>query len=231
MLAAAVLVAAAVAGAPIPPAPAHHAEDHAGFVSPQTLAAVDAKLAAYEAQTGHQVVVWIGTTLGGAPLDDWAVRTFAQWKLGRAGHDDGLAMFVLADDRQVDIEVGYGLESRVPDATAARIIRDVVTPKLRAGDRDGAIIAGVDATLAAIEGTAWTAPTASPAPPEVPWTTWVFGGILAVIALLVLWRHPVLGWWLLSSALGGGGKDRGGSGGGFHGGGGRSGGGGARGGW
>ncbi len=123
--------------------------DTAGFLSPQTLATLDARLEAVQTQTGHQVVVWIGQSLDGAPLDDWSVRTFAAWKIGRKGMDDGLAVFVFAADRKIDIEVGYGLEGQVTDALAGRVIRrDVMAPKLQAGDRDGAVVAGVDALLA-----------------------------------------------------------------------------------
>jgi uncharacterized membrane protein YgcG len=146
------VVAVLAAGAPIPPAPSRWVEDHAGLLSPSMRNALDARLEGYERATGHQVVVWIGTTIDGAALDDWAVHTFAAWKVGRKSLDDGLAMLVLADDRKIDIEVGYGLEARVPDVVASRIIREVIAPRLRAGDRDGAISAGVDAVLASIEG-------------------------------------------------------------------------------
>ena len=112
-----------VALAAVPPSPTRWVEDHAGFVSPATRDALDRKLESYELATGHQVVVWIGDTIGGDALDDWAVRTFEAWKVGRKGHDDGIVMFVLAKDRTIDIEVGYGLEGQVPDAVAARIIR------------------------------------------------------------------------------------------------------------
>src|ERR1041385_7141527 len=109
---AALVAAAAVAATPIPPSPTRWVTDTAGLMSPQGRAAVDAKLEAYERTTGHQVVVWIGKTIDGADLADWAVRTFAAWKVGRKGLDDGIAMFVLADDRKIDIEVGYGLEDK-----------------------------------------------------------------------------------------------------------------------
>ena len=83
--------------------------------------------------------MWIGQTTGGMPIEDWAVRAFAAWRVGRKGIDDGVALFVFADDRKVRIEVGYGLEDRVPDAVASRIIGDRSIPRLRAGDRDGAV--------------------------------------------------------------------------------------------
>jgi hypothetical protein len=104
------------AAAPSPPAPTRWVEDDTGFLSPSARGALDARLEAYERATGHQIVVWIGKTIEGAALDDWAVRTFAAWKVGRKGFDDGIVIFVLADDRKIDIEVGYGLEDKVPDA-------------------------------------------------------------------------------------------------------------------
>ena len=227
----------ALAVAAIPPAPSHWIEDHAAFLSPATRDGLDARLASYERATGHQVVVWIGHTLDGSPLDDWAVRTFAAWKVGRKGLDDGIAMFILADDRKIDIEVGYGLEDKVPDAIASRIIREVMAPKLRAGDRDGAVTAGVDTLLAAIEGKPWSAPApAAQRPGEAPSTwEWIGIAVLVILGLGLIVRHPRLALWMLASTFGrgwfGGGGFGGGCGGGFSGGGGRSGGGGARGGW
>jgi uncharacterized protein len=230
---------ASPAAAVIPPAPVRWVEDHAGLMSSAARAALDARVEAYEHATGHQVVVWIGKTLQGAPLDDWAVRTFAAWKLGRKGIDDGVAIFVLADDRAIDIEVGYGLEDKVPDATASRIIREIMAPRLRAGDADGAVTAGADAVLTAIEGRPWQGGQGGPASPRdttPSLLTLLIGGAVGVVVLILLVTHPQLALWLLWSIIasgrrGGGGFGGGGGSGGFGGGGGRSGGGGARGGW
>jgi uncharacterized protein len=220
------------AAAPIPPAPARWVEDGAGFLSPAARAALDARLEGYERATGHQVVVWIGTTLGDAPLDDWAVRTFGAWKVGRKGLDDGIAVFLLADDRKVDIEVGYGLEDKVPDAIASRIIREVMAPRLRAGDRDGAVTAGADAVLASIEGKPWAGATATATPTDraPSLVTWILGGLALIAFLIFAITHPRMALFMLWTITAGG-RGGGGGGGGFGGGGGRSGGGGARGGW
>jgi uncharacterized protein len=238
---AALVLAAAVAVAPLPPSPTRWVEDTAGFVSPATRAALDARLEGYQQATGHQVVVWIGTSIGGADLADWAVRTFASWKVGRKGFDDGIVMFILADDRKIDIEVGYGLEDKVPDAIASRIIREVMTPKLRANDRDGAVTAGVDAVLAAIEGKPWTGVAPTPAPaPKPSLVHWIIGGIALFGFVIFAITHPRMALLFLWTFMGGrrngggfGGFGGGGfgGGGGFSGGGGSSGGGGARGGW
>jgi uncharacterized protein len=131
----------------IPPSPAHWATDTSGFLKPQTVAGLDARLRAYQSKTGHQVLVYVAPTTGGTPTEDWTVRAFARWKVGRKGLDDGLILFVFPTDHKVRIEVGYGLEQTVPDAIASRIIRDTVTPKLKAGQPDAAVTAGVDEIL------------------------------------------------------------------------------------
>ncbi len=223
----ALVLAAALAGAATPAPPTRWVEDHAAFLSDATRATLDARLESYDRETGHQVIVWIGSTLQGAPLDDWAVRTFEAWKLGRKGADDGLAMFIFAEDRTIDIEVGYGLEGVVPDAVASRIVREVMAPRIRAGDHDGAVTAGVDAVLAAIEGRPWSAGTAT-TNDQPPWVVYVLGGLAAVGFLLLAIKYPRAALWIAWAMFSGG---RGGGGGPRRGGGGRSGGGGARGGW
>jgi uncharacterized protein len=152
-------IATAANGAeiPVPHAPARWATDTAGFLKPQTVAALDARLSAYQGATGHQVLVYVTPTTGDTPTEDWTVRAFARWKVGRKGLDDGLILFLFPRDRNVRIEVGYGLEQRIPDATAARIIRDTITPPLRAGRPDDAVLAGVDAVLGALGGEAGSA--------------------------------------------------------------------------
>ena len=188
----------------------------------------------YERGTGHQVIVWIDRTTGGVPIDDWADKAFAAWGVGRKDHNDGVAMFIFSDDRKMRIEVGYGLEGNVPDARAGRIIQNDMVPRIRAGDRDGAVQAGVDALIAAIGG----AP--EPKRPGGANNVGAFGVLFPVLffvlVFLIARRHP---WALLFLGGGGGGGGwggggggwGGGGGGGFSGGGGSSGGGGASGGW
>jgi uncharacterized protein len=145
--------AANAADVPIPRSPTHWATDTTGFLAPQTVIALDARLRAYESSSGHQVLVYVAPTTGATPTEDWTVRAFARWKVGRKGLDDGLVLFVFPTDRKVRIEVGYGLEQTIPDATAARIIRDI-TPALKAGQADAAVTAGIDEILAVLAGEA-----------------------------------------------------------------------------
>ena len=242
LLFAGVALAPCEARAELPAAPARWVTDSAGFLSEGTRQELDGRLETYERQSGHHLLVWIGRTTGGVPLEDFTVRAFAAWKVGRKGLDDGLVLFAFSDDRTVRVEVGYGLEGQVPDAIASRIIRETIVPRVQAGDRDGAIRAGIAALIAAIEGqTAEPEPAAGPAsgrpPPDGGARSLGIGQMvligLAVIGFLILFAtNPALATYLLFSILSGGrGGGGGGGAGGYSGGGGRGGGGGASGSW
>jgi uncharacterized protein len=225
--------ARAEVGTPIPPAPDRWLTDTAGLLSAQAAAEIDARLQAYEQSGKHQLLVYIGKTTAEVPLEDWAVRAFAAWKVGRQGLDDGLVLFIMAEDRRVRIEVGYGLEGLVPDALAGRIINDVLVPGMQKGDPDNAVGQAVEGLIAAISGTGESGDqqtTEPKAPAKLTWMQKIIIGILILGFLLLLITNPSLAIYLLFSILSGG-RGGGGGGGGFSGGGGRSGGGGASGSW
>ena len=126
--------------------------DVAGILSPDQSAALDAKLRAFEQGKGSQVAVLIVPSTRPEEIEQYAIRVAEAWKLGREGVDDGALLLVAVEDRRVRIEVGYGLEGVLPDATANRIIDDEIVPRFRAGDYYGGITAGVDRMLRVIEG-------------------------------------------------------------------------------
>lgn len=229
---------------PIPPAPDRWVTDTAGFLPPAEAERLNARLRDYEAQTQHQLLVWIGRTTGEVPIEDWANRAFEQWRVGRKGVDDGLVLFIMSEDRRLRIEVGYGLEPDIPDLLASRIIQETIVPGIRAGDNAGAVNAGMEAVANAIgqplpgAGTPVRNGTEQSRPLTL--VQLIFYAIIGLIFLSILATNPSLATWLLISFLSGGNRRRGGGGfggggfgggGGFRGGGGRSGGGGASGSW
>jgi uncharacterized protein len=132
--------------------------DLAGTLTPDQAAALEAKLAAFEQAKGSQVAVLIVPTTRPEEIEQYGIRVGEDWKLGRKGVDDGAILLVAREDRKVRIEVGYGLEGVLPDATANRIIDEDIVPKFRAGDYYGGIDAGVDRMLRVIEGEALPEP-------------------------------------------------------------------------
>jgi uncharacterized protein len=66
-------------------------------------------------------------------IEQYALRVVESWKLGRRGVDDGALLLVAKNDRKIRIEVGYGLEGALNDATAKRIISETISPRFKAG--------------------------------------------------------------------------------------------------
>lgn len=230
--------------AELPPAPTRWVLDEAAFLSPNAAADLDRELEAFEKRQGSQVVVAIYQRVPpGEVLEDWTARVAESWAVGRAKQDDGAVLFLFLEDRALRIEVGRGLEAALTDLEASRILRDVLIPRLREGDRDGAIRDSARAIVQAVEGEYAPGPGAdrrkgtdrsSPLPMLIL-------GILILVLLVELSRrgsgggrsggHWGGGSWGGGGFSGGGWSGGGFSGGGFSGGGGSFGGGGASGRW
>jgi uncharacterized protein len=132
--------------------------DLAGIVPPPVRERLETQLQDLERKTGAQVAVLTVDSLEGDTIEDFAVRVFQTWKLGRRGVDDGALFVVARQERRMRIEVGYGLEDRLTDARSRQILDDIVRPHFRNGDFGAGIRAGVDAIGATIEGTPLPAP-------------------------------------------------------------------------
>jgi len=225
----------AAAGDPssIPTAPTEFVTDRAAFLTPKFASELSRRLEDYQRGTGHQLIVYIDRTTGGVPIEDWTVRAFNAWGVGRKKEKDGVALFIFSDDRRMRIEVGYGLEDKVPDARAGRIIDNEIRPLVRNGDRDGGVKAGVDALIAAIGG----APEPGRRLPAraMFWAVFVVFGLFVLLMRWAASRATIIGpggrlgggWGWGGGGWGGGGGGWGGGGGGFSGGGGSFGGGGS----
>ena len=119
--------------------------DEADVLSPADEARLEEYLAQLESETSVQVVLVTVPRIEGA-IEDFSLRLAEAWQIGQAETDNGALVLVSRDDRSARIEVGYGLESVIPDGLAGRIIRDELAPRFAAGDFAG----GFAATAAAL---------------------------------------------------------------------------------
>ena len=126
--------------------------DTAELLTPAEEQRIAARLEALERTTGAQVVVLTVPTLDGNPVEDYALKVAETWKLGRKGVDDGVVFLIAREERALRLEVGYGLESKLPDILGKRILDELVVPRLREGNIAGGVEAGVDAVEKAVRG-------------------------------------------------------------------------------
>jgi uncharacterized protein len=195
--------AAPAAFAQIPlPALEARVTDLTGTLTAQQQAALEEKLAAFEVRKGAQVAVLVLPTTAPETIEQFGVRLLESWKLGRKGVDDGAALIVAKEDRTVRIEVQYGLEGVLNDATSKRIIEEIIVPRFRQGDFAGGIDAGVDQILRVVEGEPLPEPDRSwrkDEPGQTNWMVLMFVGVFfSLLARRVVGRLP-------AAALGGAG--------------------------
>ena len=148
--------------------------------------ALEAKLAAFEAQAGPQIVVLLVPTTQPEDIAAYTQRVGETWKIGRRDVGDGLLLVVAKNDRRLWIAPAKALEGAVPDLAARQIVRDIISPAFKAGDYAGGLDRGTDALIARLKGEGLPAP-AERAEDGVQWDDalmFFFVAVPAVGALL-----------------------------------------------
>lgn len=147
------LLGAALARAEVAVPPLKEAvTDVSGLLNAAQKSELEQRLRAFSAQKGSQVAILIVPSTRPETIEQYAIRVAEQWKLGRKGVDDGVLILLASADREVRIEVGYGLEGALPDVIADRIIEEVMIPYFRQNDYFGGLKAGSERVIAVIEG-------------------------------------------------------------------------------
>lgn len=85
----------------------------------------------YEQKTGNEIAIAFVKSLEGGDIDDFTVRVFEEWKIGKKSQDNGILFLAAIEDRKMRIEVGYGLEPYLTDGKAGEIIRNVISPEFK----------------------------------------------------------------------------------------------------
>lgn len=157
----AALAAAVAARAEMSVPPVARVTDLAGALPAPVRQALAQRLADLEARKGSQLAVLVIPTTRPEAIEQYGIRVAEAWKLGRKGLDDGAILLVARDDREVRIEVGYGLEGALSDLVSKRIIDEAILPRFRQGDLAGGIEAGVDRMIRVVDGEALPEPAVS----------------------------------------------------------------------
>jgi uncharacterized protein len=127
------------------PVPAYrgYVTDEAGVLGETRRAQLEAFLDEFHRKTGAQfAVLTVATTEPEAP-ESYKVRVFQAWGIGSRTQDDGLLLLVAMKEHRLVFETGYGLEGTLPDGWQGSMLRELVVPRMRAGDVEGGITAAV----------------------------------------------------------------------------------------
>lgn len=223
----------------IPDKPYNHVVDLAGIINDDAEADLNKYLLELEQKTTAQFVILTINSLEGEPLEDFSINVaHNKWKLGQKGKDNGVLLLVAFQDRKYRFEIGYGLESILPDSLVGSIGREYLVPYFKQGDYSRGVFTAALAVSNIIAADAGVEITGMPQIRIRGMGQGVRGkkpsllsgilGILFFIGLIYMFiRHPRLLLFLfMMNMMGGGRRDGWGGGGGFGGGGGSFGGGG-----
>jgi uncharacterized protein len=135
-----------------PGTPSGFVNDFAHVLSVEEKNTLEETLRAYTASTSNEIAVVTVKDLGGDYIENYAVKLFEEWKIGKKSRDNGVLLLVAMDDRKMRIEVGYGLEGALPDAISSAIIRNDITPAFKEGNYYRGITNGVTSIIEATKG-------------------------------------------------------------------------------
>jgi len=213
----------------LPPSPPYYFNDFASVVSRATARQLNQTLEQLDKETTTQIVVAIYPKMQTeTSIEDYTFRIAEKWRVGQKSKDNGVVLFVFIQDRQMFIQVGYGLEAVLSDALAKQIIENEIKPAFQQGDYDRGLTQGVNALLRTVKGTYTTAKNTDKLVAEVIPFIFIFFFLLLLTRILRRRRRGFFGGPIIWTSRGSGSW---GGGGGFSGGGGGFGGGGAGGRW
>lgn len=122
--------------------------DYANVIRDETKYEIEAVLKNYQEKTGNQIFVLTVASIGEYPsIEDYSLAVAETWKAGTKGVDNGIIIVVAVNDRLTRIEVGYGLEGKLPDAIAGRIVRGSMLPYFKNSDYDSGIKSAVSSII------------------------------------------------------------------------------------
>ncbi|MDP2911191.1 MAG: TPM domain-containing protein, partial [Candidatus Omnitrophota bacterium] len=219
---------------------AGYVNDYAGILSDETKAKLAALSAEIETKTTSQLAILTLDTTAPLDIETYAVKLFEKWGIGQKGKDNGVLILVAVKDKQVRIEVGYGLEGAIPDALAKNIIEKSMLPFFKSGDYNAGILQGTAVVSKLIAGEYHVEiselenikiAASSKQPSISDFLLFIIFVIIILIRARLFWFFPMLGrgsgkgggYWSGPGSSGGFGGGFGGFGGGFSGGGGASG--------
>lgn len=85
-------------------------------------------------QTTAQIVVVTINSLDGYDVDEYALELGRAWGVGSEENDNGVVILLSLSDREISIQVGYGLEGCLNDGKVGRILDEYAIPYLSNND-------------------------------------------------------------------------------------------------
>lgn len=188
-----------------PGKPSGLVNDFAGILSTTEKTELETTLSNFKKETGNEITIVTVSSLGDETVNSYAVKLFEEWGIGKRDKDNGLLILHTPNERQIWIEVGYGLEPYITDAKASSIYRNILSPAFKQGNYANGYTEAIKAIIATLRGEAEAIPEKSSGSKlNIDWffiilfvpiwfgsilarsKSWWFGGVLGGIAGIII---------------------------------------------
>ncbi|HOY41495.1 MAG TPA: TPM domain-containing protein [Chitinophagales bacterium] len=149
-------------GIPEKPSPPRLLNDFAEMISTSKRQLFEDKLVAFNDSTSTQICVVTVNSIEDYSIEDYAVRLGRKWGVGQKDKDNGILILVAKDERKVDIEIGYGLESYITDYDTKNIIDEIIVPAFKQSNYYEGLDLATNRIIAQLQGT-YSASSSAPA--------------------------------------------------------------------
>lgn len=178
----------------VPSPPNGYVLDQANILSPETEAQLESELAQLETDTSTEIAVLTIDSLQDYPIEDFSIEVGRAWGIGQKGNDNGILVTIAPTEREIRIEVGYGLEGAITDLQSGEIISEIMTPAFHIGDYDTGISNGILALDKLARGETFEIKKSFNTGTDFIWTILIY--ILPFLWIALSWMSNSKSWWL-----------------------------------
>ena len=122
-----------------------YVNDYANILSEETENYIMKNSVSLDSQTKSQIVVVTVPNLDGASLEEYATRLFREFGIGDKEKNNGLLLLLALEEREMRVEVGYGLEGILPDGKTGRFQDQYMIPYFKENKFDEGMLNGYKA--------------------------------------------------------------------------------------
>ena len=169
-------------GIPEAPSPPRLINDYAEILSTPNRQNLEDKLIAYNDSTSTQICIVTVSTIGDYSIEDYAARLGRKWGVGQKDKNNGVLIVVAKEERKVDIELGYGLESYITDYDTKHIIDELIIPAFKQSNYYQGLDDATNRIIAQLQGNY----SAEDSKSEIPFWAYIVIGIVILFILIII---------------------------------------------
>ncbi|MCG3693721.1 TPM domain-containing protein [Aliarcobacter butzleri] len=126
--------------------------DEANLLSPEVKKDINNILKNEENKSSNQIVVVILNSLNGYSIEEFSYQLGRFWGIGQKDKNNGVLLVISMKEREIRIEVGYGLEGALTDKISHEIINYTIKPNFKASQYELGILKAVNEIIKATQG-------------------------------------------------------------------------------